>query len=248
MIAVIAGLSMGLSSWLHCVGMCGPVSSMVVTSSGTTSMRDISAYHAGRVATYIILGLGIGAAGDAVRLSLIAINVTVVTGIVLIGAAIMQLAGIHARIPYAIAERIRPLTQAAFRRSRTLPGPVRFLVFGAANGLLPCGVSLTAVLAAATLPSFVDRVGFLAAFGVTTVPALLSVNLVLHRVSEKWRDRFQRMTALSLLVLGGLVVLRGLSLGIPLVSPRAHHAGHHHSGCCTVQSSERSIDNSGWGL
>lgn len=235
MIALLAGVSMGLSSWLHCVAMCGPLSSMVVTSANTTSSRDVALYHVGRVVTYIMLCLVVGAVGDALRLSFIAFNFSLITGMALVSAAMMQIFGIHARIPKVLAERIRPLTQTLLQKSRSLPSATRFLVIGAANGLLPCGVSLTAIIAAATIPSFIERIGFMAAFGVSTVPALMSVNLVVKHFSPRLRDRLQRLATLSLLALGVLVVLRGSSLNIPFISPSAPDALHRHNGCCTEQ-------------
>jgi len=59
---------------------------------------------------------------------------------------------------------------------------------------------------------------FMAAFGLGTVPAMFAVSLLGRLVRATWRVRLQRLVPIGLVIVGVLLVLRGLSLGT-LLSP-----------------------------
>ncbi len=64
--AIIAGLTLGLLSNLHCIGMCGPLMLAVPLSSNNNFIKwvEILSYHFGRITTYALLGLVLGSVGS----------------------------------------------------------------------------------------------------------------------------------------------------------------------------------------
>jgi sulfite exporter TauE/SafE len=236
MITLIAGASLGLASWLHCIGMCGPVASVMLsaTRGETRRVRHLSAYHVGRTVTYVILGLLLGAVGDAVRVVLVGSVVSIITGSMIVAAAITQIIRGHFQVPPAIAMRLRRVTFLVQRSASGTYSSWHSAVLGVMNGFLPCGVSLSAIIAAATLPSMFDRIVFLVAFGVATTPALAGLAIIVERVGGRWHKQLHKVSALVLIAIGMMSVLRGLSLDIPFISPDFGYDqhGHAHYSCC----------------
>jgi len=232
---LIAGASLGLASWLHCVGMCGPLMSIFVgtKSRGAATGNALVLHHVGRISTYIVLGLLIGAVSDALRIVVIGSTVSIVSGVLLVLLALVQIFGGHVRVPEAIARVMRRVGVHITRASAQLPA-TRPLVMGIVNGLLPCGVSLSAVIASATIPDLPLRVIFLASFGLVTLPALVGIGNLLRRLASAGQARLQSAMAYVMLVVGMVVLLRGLSLDVPYVSPKliASDGVHVHNGCC----------------
>lgn len=103
-------------------------------------------------------------------------------------------------------------------------------VLGMVNGLLPCGLVYGAAALAATASGAWAGMGAMALFGMGTVPVMLGLGLGGHALPTAWRLRLSALTPVSLGVVGVLMVLRGLALGIPYLSPDAVMGG-----CCHVR-------------
>lgn len=234
MIALIAGATLGLASWIHCIGMCGPLATVMVPQGSNRSQMVLRAsqYHAGRTLMYCILGLLIGSVADAARIVVLGSAVSFLTGTTMIAAGCVQIAGGAPHVPGSITNRVRRLTTYLRDWSSTLSPARRSVLNGMINGMLPCGVSLSAVIAAATLSSIGERMLFLAAFGVMTSPALAGLAILIDRLSGMWKQRLRVISAVAMVLIGVLVTMRGLSLDIPYVSPKIADQSHIHHGCC----------------
>lgn len=232
---LVAGASLGLASWLHCVGMCGPLMSIFVgrNEQGSAASNALVLHHIGRISTYVILGLLVGAASDALRIVVLGSTVSIVSGSLLLLLAVVQIFGGHVSVPGPLARVMRRVGVHITRTSAKLP-VARPLVMGIVNGLLPCGVSLSAVIASATIPDLPLRMIFLASFGIVTLPALIGIGNILRRLATAWQPRLQTTLAYVMLAVGMVVLLRGLSLDVPYVSPKliASDGAHVHNGCC----------------
>jgi len=62
-------------------------------------------------------------------------------------------------------------------------------------------------------------IGFMVVFGLGTLPMMLAIPLLGNLVGSGFRKKYQYLLSVMVVVLGILFVLRGLSLGIPYVSP-----------------------------
>jgi len=67
---LIYGLILGLTSNLHCIGMCGPIALAIPVnrSNNWTILVGVLSYNFGRILTYATLGAFIGAIGFSIEL------------------------------------------------------------------------------------------------------------------------------------------------------------------------------------
>lgn len=83
--------------------------------------------------------------------------------------------------------------------------------------------------------------GFMALFGLGTLPAMLGVSLGVRFLGQRLRGRLQPVLRGWMLVLGLLLVLRGVDLGIPYLSPQLPDAVAtevEEAHCCSRPSAE----------
>jgi sulfite exporter TauE/SafE len=100
-------------------------------------------------------------------------------------------------------------------------------LLGMLNGLLPCGLVYVAAAGATAAGGVLDGLGYMAAFGLGTLPAMLAAGLGVKLIPFSFRLKFQRLIPASVFVLAILLILRGMSLGVPYVSPSLAHGS-----CC----------------
>ena len=60
---------------------------------------------------------------------------------------------------------------------------------------------------------------YMALFGMGTLPVMLGISLTGRALPVAWRFRLQQLVPLSVGLVGALLILRGLALGIPYLSP-----------------------------
>jgi sulfite exporter TauE/SafE len=180
MIPLIATLfAASILGSLHCAGMCGPFVAIAV-GSGERKVLTQSAYHAGRLVTYLILGLLAGAAGQLVNLgSTLAGIQPVAAG--LAGATMVFFGGITLlrvwgwKIP---AGAMPPLLMAILRKGHLAaagaPPVVRAGAIGLLTTFLPCGWLYAFVLVAAGTASAAQGAMTMAVFWAGTLPILVA--------------------------------------------------------------------------
>lgn len=217
---IIAGFSLGAVSSLHCVGMCGPLALSLPIHQQSKGEQSLSIllYQFGRVITYSVLGLIFGLAGRGVYLAGFQRWFSIVMG-VSIFLLVMQ---------YWI---FRNQTQPSFLTNfyshvrrlmiTTLKGRTtgRFLFFGMANGLLPCAMVYVAIAGALVTTEIAHSVLFMALFGLGTLPAMFALSYFGQFVSLPARNYFKKAVPLLVSAIAIILVLRGMNLGIPFISP-----------------------------
>lgn len=217
---ITSGVVMGLFSSLHCVGMCGPLV-MALPLAGLTDRRrflSLLAYHGGRLLTYALLGLAFGLAGRRLQLAGWQQGFSIVLGMVILVACICSFAHRQLATFLPVAAYQRAITGLNLRLWQA-PRRYGFLLLGMANGLLPCGMVYLAIAGALTAGHAGFSSLFMACFGLGTLPALLAVGYGGWRVSLAWRVRFRKAVPVVMLTMGVLLILRGLDLTIPFISP-----------------------------
>jgi sulfite exporter TauE/SafE len=90
---------------------------------------------------------------------------------------------------------------------------------GIMNGLLPCGLVYMALAAALVSGSASNSMLFMVFFGVGTIPALLLIVNAGQLMKPSFRNKLKKMVPVISLMIGVLLVLRGLNLNIPFISP-----------------------------
>ena len=208
---------LGMLGSLHCAGMCGPLALALPATgrSKSTFILGRVAYNAGRIFTYCLLGATFGLLGGTLALAGIARWVSLVAGLlILAGVFVTSRHALH--VPIAKVSGWVRLRLGYFLNRRTI-----FSTFflGAFNGLLPCGLVYAACAVAVTMGGTLAGSGYMAVFGLGTVPMMLGIGLFGMKLQLLIRLRFQRLIPAGLLLVGILLVMRGMALGIPYLSP-----------------------------
>ena len=235
MIAVtVAGFLLGIAGSMHCAGMCGPLVMALPVRSTTRVGRvlDRVVYNLSRLATYGAMGalVGIGAgAFDLVGYGQIA---SLVAGALMIITAASQLLWHLNLVPTDWVHRyLAPLRNAALAaaKDRRRSG---MILLGIVNGLLPCGLVTSALVGSAVGGDVASGVAFMASFGLGTTPMMLALSFSASELRQRLGVRLGLVLPVVAILVGGLVMLRGMALGIPFVSPS--HAAHHAQAACCV--------------
>ncbi|MBK6284010.1 MAG: sulfite exporter TauE/SafE family protein [Draconibacterium sp.] len=90
---------------------------------------------------------------------------------------------------------------------------------GMLNGLLPCGLVYMAIAGAIGTGNAAEGTLYMILFGLGTIPMLLTISLAGNIMSQAIRRKINKLITVMVIVVGLLFILRGLSLGIPYLSP-----------------------------
>jgi uncharacterized protein len=208
---------LGLVGSFHCAGMCGPLALALPAAGDTTPGYVLGrvAYNLGRIVTYGLLGILFGLAGWTFVLAGVQRWVSIALGVAL-------LLGLFASRKLALW---RPVTSAVNQLKSRMSGLLRrrtfaaLAVLGLLNGLLPCGLVYVACAGAAATGGTLAGAGYMAVFGAGTVPMMLAISLSGKLVPPSLRLKLVKTIPVCVFLLATLLILRGMSLGIPYVSP-----------------------------
>lgn len=224
---IIAALSMGMLGSFHCVGMCGPLALSLPLSDNSSWSKFSGAflYNAGRVVTYSAFGLVFGAVGKSVALFGYQQWLSLLLGVLIIVFILLPKktkAINNSNLVMSFFEKIRAaLGQLFFKKNYS-----SLFSIGLLNGLLPCGLVYMAAAGAVATGDMVNSVLFMAFFGLGTLPVMWSVAFFGNYVSIGLRQKIRKAYPYMMALMACLLILRGLGLGIPYVSPAVNqHSG-----------------------
>lgn len=208
----------GLAGSLHCIGMCGPLAMALPVGRLPQGQRKLARglYHAGRLSAYSLLGAVVGTLGQGLLLTGLQRPVSIMAGILLLIWAVSAKAFPNWMHTSSFARRLTAPLAALLRRP-TLP---HMAGLGFLNGLLPCGSVYVALAGGLATTSSLGGAGYLLAFGLGTLPAMLSVNVVVSYLTPQFRQRLGRGLPIATVVVALLLIVRGI--GLPA---QAHQPG-----------------------
>jgi sulfite exporter TauE/SafE len=90
---------------------------------------------------------------------------------------------------------------------------------GASNGLLPCGMVYFAIAGSLATGSVQNGSLFMLLFGVGTMPLMVLLTQFGFLINISARNTMKKAVPFFIAGMGILLILRGLNLGIPYVSP-----------------------------
>lgn len=224
---LITGFILGISSGLHCIGMCGPIAMALPLdrSSNGSILFGALQYNFGRVITYSILGLIAGSLGLTINTFGILQWISIIAGVLLIVFAWRHL---FQRIPLLHAPSLyftSGLNQLLGKVIRS-KNPAKLLFLGGLNGLLPCGMVYAALLNSMLAGSPVASAAAMIAFGIGTLPAMIFVSFAMGKISMETRRKFKQFLPFLLTIVGAVIILRGMNLNIPYLSPKVEINQH----------------------
>ncbi len=220
--APITALLLGLLGSAHCLAMCGPLHLAVAhgSSGRARALRTAVLLNLGRVLTYMAIGALFGLFGRG--LGLAGLQRAVAIALAGLMAAVLLVPTVADRMkrplmPAAWMARLRTAVATRLHRGR----PTTVLATGMLNGLLPCGLVYAAVAGALAQDGAASGALFMAAFGLGTWPALFAVRLAGLSVGGRLRTHLSRWMPVGYALMAGLLLVRGLALDIPYLSPAA---------------------------
>ncbi|RYY38658.1 MAG: sulfite exporter TauE/SafE family protein [Chitinophagaceae bacterium] len=208
----------GAAGSLHCLGMCGPLALSLPLPQTTMAGRAKGGllYNAGRISTYALLGLVLGTMGEVLLQPQWQRGLSIGIGALLLlyllgGQKRLDRAGSSAK-PFL---RLRAALSGLFQKHHY----ASVFSIGLLNGLLPCGTVYLALLTSFLTGSALKGALFMAFFGMGTLPAMLLMVFWGASLGSSMRTRFRKLAPFALGLMGVLLLLRGMNLGIPFVSP-----------------------------
>jgi sulfite exporter TauE/SafE len=90
---------------------------------------------------------------------------------------------------------------------------------GLLNGLLPCGLVYMAAAGAVATGDIMNSIFFMAFFGLGTLPMMWSIAFFGNYVGIGLRQKIRKVYPYMMMLMACLLILRGMGLGIPYVSP-----------------------------
>ena len=211
---------LGLFSSLHCIGMCGPLQA-VVTGAFHSKARPahIALYHLSRILTYSLLGLLAGFLGRGLGLQSWQQNASLLSGLFLLFALaafyFLKLDRKLLKLLFPYLSRMRTRLQQK-RSSRNL----YYSGSGVLNGLLPCGMVYLAIVPATAIGNPLQALFFMFLFGTGTLPLLFLTNMGAFRFLQSRAGWIQKLIPAFVMITALLLILRGMDLGIPYLSPQ----------------------------
>jgi len=220
----LIGLSIGFLGSFHCVGMCGPIalSLPIMHEAKAKRLLLILLYNLGRATTYAILGAMVGMVSNRFFLTgyqqVLSIALGCLILVVLLAGKFINLEatvfkGFHQHIQGLLAKYLHGQKSTA-----------HFYVIGAVNGLLPCGLVYMGVAAAAATGTVANAAWLMFAFGLGTLPLMFSLMIVGRAIPVTVKQQLRKVLPYCIGLMACLLILRGMNLGIPFVSPIMNHA------------------------
>ena len=215
---LLSGLAGGFG---HCISMCGPVVAAFTVGETRKGILHHLLYNLGRITTYTILGAMVGLSGSFLVLT---------ASIESLQRAIMIIAGLSIIIMGLTTAEWLPLPSpkkgcspgnslmqkimALFKAPRSLGA---YYPMGIVLGFLPCGLTYTALLAAARagmeahhpFAGMLQGALMMMLFGIGTAPALILVGKVVNTISSKMRKWFYRLASVIMIATGVWFVVAG---------------------------------------
>lgn len=227
--AISIGLSIGLLGSLHCVGMCGPLALALPFNmlKGFAKRKAILLYNTGRVFTYSVMGLVIGLIGRGFSFFGWQQGLSITAGIFILlvlfaGNSIKPIAAILQKAGNFVSTKLTVSMQASHY---SVNG---FLLVGILNGLLPCGLVYMALATSAAMDNYWQTVMLMSGFGLGTMPLMLLTIYAGNLIKPGKGGLIKKITPWLIGFSACLLIIRGLGLGIPYLSPQYPSANAAH--------------------
>lgn len=218
----MTGLSIGFLGSLHCLGMCGPLALSFTGTQETAWSRwqSIGLYNFGRALSYSVMGLVLGVIGNQFALAGYQRGLSVTAGV-------LVLFFLFYTYVYKGRWSVKPLwtshvQQLLGRLIRKPQNAWYYLQVGVLNGWLPCGLVYLALASALATGTVFKSATLMFFFGLGTIPLMATLMYAGKFMSTTLRTRLLAVVPYFIFLAALILVLRGLNLGIPLLSPAVH--------------------------
>jgi sulfite exporter TauE/SafE len=217
----ITAFLLGLGGSLHCIGMCGPLVMSMPFEHVRYRRFSLLLFLAAKALGYGLIGLLFGSFGQLISIFNWQQILSIVAGILLL---------LITMLPYAkqlltnnFGFHFIQQTLEKFKRKQSL---LFFFLLGLANSLLPCGILYTALAGATVTLSATQGFLFMLMFGIGTMPVMIALIVFKAKLSVSFRSRLKNTSYYFSMVMAVLLIIRGMNLGIPYLSPEVKISQH----------------------
>jgi sulfite exporter TauE/SafE len=221
MAILLSALVLGLMGSFHCAGMCGPIAIALPLHGNTIRQKIFGGvlYNSGRTITYGVMGALFGLLGQGIGLLGFQQSISVIMGAIMIVSTLFPaLFKNRNRIGKGWFSLVGKLKKSMGEMFSIRSFSSLFFI-GLLNGLLPCGLVYMAIAGAIGTGNAAEGTLYMILFGLGTIPMLLTISVAGNMISQTFRKKINTLIPILVVVVGLLFVLRGLSLGIPYLSP-----------------------------
>lgn len=230
---------LGLLGSLHCLGMCGPIAVAlpIPRQQARAIARSRLLYNIGRVFSYSLIGFVVGLLGKGLVFFSSQQWLSVGVGLIILGGLFIPK---HQLMIWSHKLRIQGMSQkikaswAFLFRQKTSSS---YLMIGFLNGFLPCGLVYLAIAGALATGELWQATAYMFFFGLGTMPMMLGISWMGGKLRSSYRAwLYRRLVPVFAFTLGVLFIVRGLNLGIPMLSPElVQKGGQSQIECCETE-------------
>ncbi|MCI5050225.1 MAG: sulfite exporter TauE/SafE family protein [Rickettsiales bacterium] len=204
----LAGL---IGSASHCSVMCSPLvaAQMLDIKKRKQSQSLMAFYHAGRLSTYMALGILVVAVSQFAFSS----QMVTLSHIMMVCAGIIfVISAMKPRKTHACSAKTMPAWFAYVQTA--LPAALVYYLRGVLMGFMPCGMVIAALMMVATMPNMITAAIGMVLFGLATVPLMQLAGLGALSLS-RYFPTITNNTGRAVMACNGLFLC---SVGLNMVS------------------------------
>lgn len=211
----------GFVGSFHCIGMCGPIAMAIPVPRQQARLRLMAGvlYNLGRITTYGLLGALAGLLGEGLFLAGSQRLMSVLLGSFIILMIVLPAAIIRKASPNHVIFQFTGKLKQQLRQQLGNRSLRASYLIGTLNGLLPCGLVYLGVAAAVSSGSVGDGAIYMMLMGLGTLPTMLTATYLGSWISLKVRSKITAAVPVFVCAMGLLLILRGMALDIPYLSP-----------------------------
>lgn len=228
------GLSLGIVSSFHCLGMCGPIALAVPhrNNNKLSLLLDTFLYNTGRAITYAIMGALIGLIGESISFAGYQEIISIISGILLLLIVIMPKKLYNKIVSISAIDKSSLWFRDKFNKILSKQTKSSLFGFGLVNGWLPCGVVYAALAASLAGGGVLESSLFMFLFGLGTIPMMGSIFYFKSMITGGFREKINKVIPVALAIVAVMMIMRGMALGIPYISPVLQDNVKQKSECC----------------
>ncbi len=208
---ITIGFLLGLISSIHCFSMCGPITFFFSIERENKIKMLITnfLYQIGRIISYILLGFIFVIIGYEFALAGFQKKLSLFLGVNIIFSFFLK----KKYIFYFFFKKIENILDFFFKKKKS------FFLLGILNGLIPCSIVYIAISIAISIGNIFWGVMFMFYFGLGTVPMMFTTFSIGKFINFNIKKILLKNITILTLIIGILLLIRGLGLGLPYVSP-----------------------------
>jgi sulfite exporter TauE/SafE len=219
---ILEALVIGLVGSLHCAGMCGPIALALPLNrkNALTKIVGTLSYNWGKMLTYGLLGLVFGLFGQGLMLAGFQQWVSIILGAIMIVSVFFPVLFKNKALFDKLVSGFVSKMLGRLRSLFAISSYQSLFLIGLLNGLLPCGLVYIAIAGAIETQNALNGSIYMLAFGLGTAPMLSAIAYLSSSLSNRIRQKLNKIIPVFVVLIGILFILRGLNLGIPYISPK----------------------------